>query len=118
MGSKFSNVTLTQMMCLWIHLQIIGVAQIPLAEADFIVNPGSRCPVAVDLIKAESAGLLKFVGGGVQGVANVGKAGVQSFPCLVLHSFQPVLLNHLRVSDKISIGWGSDLLTRNIVACQ
>ena len=56
-------------------MQIIGVAQIPLAEAEFIVNPTLRVPVAVDLIKPESAGLLKFVGGGVQGVTKVGKAG-------------------------------------------
>ena len=60
-------------------VQILGVAQIPLADADFIVNPAYRCPVAVDLIKPESAGLAKFVGGGVQGVTKVGKAGTDIY---------------------------------------
>lgn len=57
-------------------MQIIGVAQIPLNEAEFILNPKTRMPVAVDLIKPESAGLAKFVGGGlVGGVGKMGKAG-------------------------------------------
>ena len=54
-------------------LQITGVAQIPLADADFILDPKSVVPVAVDLIRPERAGLGKFVGGGVGGVAKVGK---------------------------------------------
>ncbi len=61
-------------------LQITGVAQIPLADADFIMDPKSTVQVAVDLIRPERAGLGKFVGGGVGGVANfgkgVGKAGL------------------------------------------
>jgi len=55
-------------------LQITGVAQIPLADADFILDPKSVVPVAVDLIRPERAGLGKFVGGGV-GVGGVAKLG-------------------------------------------
>lgn len=53
---------------------ITGVAQIPLAEADFILDPKSIVPVAVDLIRPERAGLGKFVGGGV-GVGGAAKLG-------------------------------------------
>jgi len=55
-------------------VQITGVAQIPLADADFILDPKSVVPVAVDLIRPERAGLGKFVGGGV-GVGGVAKLG-------------------------------------------
>ncbi len=55
-------------------LQITGVAQIPLADADFILDPKSVVPVSVDLIRPERAGLGKFVGGGV-GVGGVAKLG-------------------------------------------
>ena len=75
---SFCNVNACRLLsgtALQLLVQILGVAQIPLADADFIVNPAYRCPVAVDLIKPESAGLAKFVGGGVQGVTKVGKAG-------------------------------------------
>lgn len=54
-------------------LQITGVAQIRLADADFILDPKSVVPVAVDLIRPERAGLGKFVGGGIGGVAKAGK---------------------------------------------
>lgn len=55
-------------------MQITGCAQIPLAEAEFILDPKSIVPVAVDLFRPERAGLGKFVGGGVAGVAGVGKS--------------------------------------------
>ena len=61
----------------WCVVQITGVAQIPLAEAQFILDPKSIVPVAVDLFRPERAGLGKFVGGGIGGVGkNVGKAGL------------------------------------------
>ncbi|DBA90530.1 TPA: hypothetical protein ACH3X1_003782 [Trebouxia sp. C0004] len=53
---------------------ITGVAQIPLADADFILDPKSIVPVTVDLIRPERAGLGKFVGGGQGGIAKVGKS--------------------------------------------
>lgn len=59
---------------------IAGAAQIPLAEARFILDPGSVVPVAVGLMRPERVGLGKFVGGGIGGVAKagagVGKAGI------------------------------------------
>ncbi len=79
-------------------LQITGVAQIPLAEAAFIVDPKSVVPVAVDLIRPERAGLGKFVGGGVGGVAKlgkgVGKAGLSGMPCSTPNS------------NKVGLIWG------------
>ena len=87
-------------------LQITGVAQIPLAEADFILDPKSIVPVAVDLIRPERAGLGKFVGGGVGvgGAAKlgkgVGKAGLSGMWQLV------ALLSNRRcpTSGKVSLG--------------
>lgn len=67
-------------------LQIAGAAQIPLAEARFILDPGSVVPVAVGLMRPERVGLGKFVGGGIGGVAKagagVGKAGISGTSCL------------------------------------
>ena len=54
-------------------MQIVGVAAVELSGAQFILNPGSVVPVAVDLFKPEQAGMAKFVGGGVGGIAKVGK---------------------------------------------
>ena len=54
-------------------LQTIGVASIPLEEAEFIQFPGRSVPLSVDLMKPEAAGIMKMVGGVGKGVQGVGK---------------------------------------------
>ena len=56
-------------------LQTIGVASIPLEEAEFIQFPGRSVPLSVDLMKPEAAGIMKMVGGVGKGVQGVGKGG-------------------------------------------
>ena len=60
------------------------MASVQLSGSAFILNPGSVVPVSVDLLKPEQAGMAKFVGGGVGGVAKlgkgVGKAGLSGLP--------------------------------------
>ena len=62
-------------------LQITGAAHIPLAQADFILNPMSVVPVAVDLMRPDRVGLGKFVepgatGGLMKAGKGITKAGV------------------------------------------
>ena len=56
-------------------LQTIGVASIPLEEAEFIQFPGRAVPLSVDLMRPEAAGIMKMVGGVGKGVQGVGKGG-------------------------------------------
>lgn len=57
-----------------------------LAQAMFILNPGTVVPVTVDLFRPEKAGMAKFVGGGVAGAATgVGKAGLSGLVLLNAH---------------------------------
>lgn len=60
---------------------ITGVAHVPLAHADFILNPKSVVPVAVDLMRPDRVGLDKFVetgaaGGLTKAGKGIGKAGM------------------------------------------
>ena len=62
-------------------LQLTGVAHMPLAHADFILNPKSVVPVAVDLMRPDRVGLDKFVetgaaGGFTKAGKGIGKAGI------------------------------------------